>query len=156
MIRGRAIPDVEDGLKPVRRRILHTLFEMDDGKFHKAANVVGHCMQYHPHGDASIRDALVTLANKELFIEKQGNFGNIFTGDAAPAPRYIDTRKKFSFTVHYLPKPRVKISKKTFKAQDYAVKKLKAGGVRVAQKSRLSGSCEPLVRWQFARREIAG
>jgi topoisomerase-4 subunit A len=92
VIRDRAIPDVEDGLKPVQRRILHTLFEMDDGKFHKVANVVGHCMQYHPHGDASIGDALVVLANKELFIDKQGNFGNIFTGDGASAPRYIECR----------------------------------------------------------------
>ncbi|MDR1219802.1 MAG: DNA topoisomerase IV subunit A [Treponema sp.] len=105
VIRDRAIPDVEDGLKPVQRRILHTLFEMDDGKFHKAANVVGHCMQYHPHGDASIRDALVTLANKELFIEKQGNFGNIFTGDAASAPRYIECRAtQLAKDIFYNPK----------------------------------------------------
>ncbi|HPS44584.1 MAG TPA: DNA gyrase subunit A, partial [Treponemataceae bacterium] len=92
VIRDRAIPDLEDGLKPVQRRILHTLFEMDDGKFHKVANVVGQCMKYHPHGDASIGDALVVLANKELFIDKQGNFGNIMTGDSASAPRYIECR----------------------------------------------------------------
>ncbi|MDR2538028.1 MAG: DNA topoisomerase IV subunit A, partial [Treponema sp.] len=92
VIKDRAIPDLEDGLKPVQRRILHSLFEMDDGKFHKVANVVGHCMKYHPHGDASIGDALVVLANKEFFIEKQGNFGNIFTGDQASAARYIECR----------------------------------------------------------------
>ncbi|MDR2491049.1 MAG: DNA topoisomerase IV subunit A, partial [Spirochaetaceae bacterium] len=92
VIRDRAIPDLEDGLKPVQRRILHSLFEMDDGKFHKVANVVGHCMKYHPHGDASIGDALVVLANKDFLIERQGNFGNIFTGDGASAPRYIECR----------------------------------------------------------------
>jgi topoisomerase-4 subunit A len=92
VIKDRAIPDLEDGLKPVQRRILHSLFEMDDGKFHKVANVVGHCMKYHPHGDASIGAALVVLANKELFIDRQGNFGNIFTGDDASAPRYIECR----------------------------------------------------------------
>ncbi|MDR1306259.1 MAG: DNA topoisomerase IV subunit A [Treponema sp.] len=92
VIKDRAIPDLEDGLKPVQRRILHSLFEMDDGKFHKVANVVGHCMQYHPHGDASIGSALVVLANKDLFIDRQGNFGNIYTGDDASAPRYIECR----------------------------------------------------------------
>jgi len=92
VIKDRAIPDLEDGLKPVQRRILHTLFEMEDGKWHKAANVVGHCMQYHPHGDASIASALVVLANKEYFIDKQGNFGNINTGDEAAAPRYIECK----------------------------------------------------------------
>jgi topoisomerase-4 subunit A len=92
VIKDRAIPDLEDGLKPVQRRIMHSLFEMDEGKFIKVANVVGHCMQYHPHGDASIGDALVVLANKDLFIEKQGNFGNIYTGDAASAARYIECR----------------------------------------------------------------
>jgi len=81
VIKDRAIPDIIDGLKPVQRRILHSLFEMDDGKFHKVANVVGHAMRYHPHGDASIGDALVNLANMDLFIDKQGNFGNIFTVD---------------------------------------------------------------------------
>ncbi|MDR0599987.1 MAG: DNA topoisomerase IV subunit A [Treponema sp.] len=92
VIKDRAIPDLEDGLKPVQRRILHSLFEMDDGKFHKVANVVGHCMQYHPHGDASIGSALVVLANKDLFIDRQGNFGNIYTGDEASAARYIECR----------------------------------------------------------------
>mgnify|MGYP006307206665 CR=1 FL=1 len=71
VIKDRAIPHIDDGLKPVQRRILHTLFEVDDGKFHKVANVVGHCMKYHPHGDASIFSALVVVANKEFFIDKQ-------------------------------------------------------------------------------------
>ena len=92
VIKDRAIPDVNDGLKPVQRRILWSLYKMDDGKFHKVANVVGHAMQFHPHGDASIYMALVNLANKEYFIEKQGNFGNIFTGDAPAAARYIEAR----------------------------------------------------------------
>ncbi len=94
VIKDRAIPELIDGMKPVQRRILHSLFEMDDGKFHKVANVVGHCMKYHPHGDASIYSALVVLANKELFIDKQGNFGNILTGDEASAARYIECRSK--------------------------------------------------------------
>lgn len=92
VIKDRAIPHLDDGLKPVQRRILHSLLEIDDGKFHKVANVVGHCMKYHPHGDASIFSALVVLANKELFIDRQGNFGNILTGDEASAPRYIECR----------------------------------------------------------------
>jgi topoisomerase-4 subunit A len=92
VIKDRAIPHLKDGLKPVQRRILHSLFEMDDGKFNKVANVVGHSMKYHPHGDASIYSALVVLANKDLFIEKQGNFGNIFTGDPPSAARYIECR----------------------------------------------------------------
>ncbi|MDR3147314.1 MAG: DNA topoisomerase IV subunit A, partial [Treponema sp.] len=92
VIKDRAIPDLEDGLKPVQRRILHTLFENDDGKFHKVANIVGECMKYHPHGEASIGPALVVLANKDYFIERQGNFGNIYTGDEASAPRYIECR----------------------------------------------------------------
>ena len=92
VIKDRAIPDLDDGLKPVQRRILHSLLEKDDGKFHKVANIVGHAMQYHPHGDASIYSALVVLANKDLFIEKQGNFGNILTGDEASAARYIECR----------------------------------------------------------------
>ena len=104
VIRDRAIPDIEDGLKPVQRRIMHTLFEVDDGKFNKVANVVGQCMKYHPHGDASIGGALVVLANKELFIEKQGNFGNLYTGDGASASRYIECRlKPFSKEVFYNP-----------------------------------------------------
>ena len=92
VIKERAIPDIEDGLKPVQRRILHSLLEVDDGKFHKVANIVGHCMKYHPHGDASIYSALVVLANKDLFIDKQGNFGNLYTGDEASAARYIECR----------------------------------------------------------------
>ncbi|MBQ2313286.1 MAG: DNA topoisomerase IV subunit A [Treponema sp.] len=112
VIRDRAIPDLEDGLKPVQRRIMHTLFEMDDGRFQKVANVVGRVMKYHPHGDASIGGALVVLANKGIFIERQGNFGNPFTGDGASAPRYIECRvhplaKEFLVTnphvTHYVP-----------------------------------------------------
>jgi topoisomerase-4 subunit A len=92
VILDRAIPDLRDGCKPVQRRILHTLSEMHDGKFHKVANVIGECMKLHPHGDASIGDALVVLANKEYFIEKQGNFGNILTGHSAAASRYTECR----------------------------------------------------------------
>lgn len=92
VIKDRAIPDLADGLKPVQRRIMFSLHEKDDGKFIKVANIVGYCMQYHPHGDASIGDALVTLANKQYLIEGQGNFGNILTGDAAAASRYIECR----------------------------------------------------------------
>jgi topoisomerase IV subunit A len=92
VIRDRAIPHLIDGLKPVQRRILWALHEKDDGRFIKVANIVGHAMQYHPHGDASIGDALVVLANKRYLIEGQGNFGNIFTGDPAAAPRYIECR----------------------------------------------------------------
>ncbi len=91
-IKERAIPHIDDGLKPVQRRILHSLYEKDDGRYHKVANIIGHTMQYHPHGDASIGDALVVLANKQYFIDPQGNFGNIFTGDEASAPRYIECR----------------------------------------------------------------
>ena len=91
-IKDRAIPHLNDGLKPVQRRILYALQQIDDGKFHKVANVVGQTMQYHPHGDQSIYGALVVLANKDLFIEKQGNFGNIYTGDEAAAARYIECR----------------------------------------------------------------
>lgn len=92
VIRDRAIPEITDGLKPVQRRIIHTLIKTDDGRFTKVANVVGKVMAYHPHGDASIYTALVNLANKELFIDKQGNFGNMYTGDGASAPRYIECR----------------------------------------------------------------
>jgi topoisomerase-4 subunit A len=92
VIRDRAIPNLADGLKPVQRRILWSLHQNDDGKFIKVANIVGHCMQYHPHGDASIGDALVVLANKRYLIERQGNFGNLYTGDSAAAPRYIECR----------------------------------------------------------------
>ncbi|MGC9312987.1 MAG: DNA topoisomerase IV subunit A [Sediminispirochaetaceae bacterium] len=104
VIKDRAIPDLKDGLKPVQRRILHTLFEVDDGKFHKVANVVGSCMKYHPHGDASIYSALITLANKDLFIAKQGNFGSLLTGDEASAARYIECRlEPFARKVLYNP-----------------------------------------------------
>jgi topoisomerase IV subunit A len=92
VIRDRAIPNLADGLKPVQRRILWSLHQNDDGKFIKVANIVGHSMQYHPHGDASIADALVVLANKRYLIEGQGNFGNLFTGDAPAASRYIECR----------------------------------------------------------------
>ena len=91
-ILDRAIPDLHDGLKPVQRRILHTLFKLHDGRFHKVANVIGDTMKLHPHGDASIGDALVVLANKDYFIERQGNFGNLHTGHPAAAPRYIECR----------------------------------------------------------------
>lgn len=94
VIRDRAIPELEDGLKPVQRRILHTLIENDDGRFCKVANVQGKVMAYHPHGDSSIYTALVNLANKEIFIEKQGNFGNLYTGHEAAAGRYIECRLK--------------------------------------------------------------
>lgn len=104
VIRDRAIPQLEDGLKPVQRRILHTLFEMDDGKFHKVNNVVGQCMKYHPHGDASVGGALVVLANKSSFIDKQGNYGNLLTGDGAAASRYIECRiAPFAKDVFYNP-----------------------------------------------------
>ena len=92
VIKDRAIPDIEDGLKPVQRRILHTMNEIDDGKFNKVANIVGETMKLHPHGDAAIGSALVVMANKEYVIEKQGNFGNLLTGDPASASRYIEAR----------------------------------------------------------------
>ena len=105
VIKDRAIPELEDGLKPVQRRIMHTLFEADDGKYHKVANIVGSCMKYHPHGDASIYSAVVVLANKDLFIDKQGNFGNVLTGDEASAARYIECRAStFAKDVFYNPK----------------------------------------------------
>jgi topoisomerase-4 subunit A len=91
-ILDRAIPDVRDGLKPVQRRILHTLYEMHDGRYHKVANTIGETMKLHPHGDASIGNALVVLANKDYFIDKQGNFGSVITGHPAAAPRYIECR----------------------------------------------------------------
>lgn len=92
VILERAVPAIEDGLKPVQRRILHSMSELDDGRFNKVANIVGNTMKYHPHGDASIGDALVQMAQKDLLIETQGNFGNILTGDSAAAPRYIEAR----------------------------------------------------------------
>ena len=92
VIKERSIPHIDDGCKPVQRRILHTLFSVDDGRFHKVANIVGDCTKYHPHGDAPIYEALVNLANKNVFIDKQGNFGNPSTGDPASAARYIECR----------------------------------------------------------------
>lgn len=104
VILERAVPRIEDGLKPVQRRILHSLKEMDDGRFNKVANVIGHSMQYHPHGDAAIGEAVVNLGQKNLLIETQGNWGNIFTGDSAAAPRYIEARlSKFALEVVYNP-----------------------------------------------------
>ena len=100
VITARAIPDVRDGLKPVQRRILHAMREMDDGRFHKVANVIGQTMQYHPHGDAAIGDALVNMGQKDLLIETQGNWGDVRTGDDAAAPRYIEARlSKFALEV---------------------------------------------------------
>src|ERR1041385_1210354 len=92
VIRDRAIPNLEDGLKPVQRRILWAMHESDDGRFTKVANVVGDTMKYHPHGEAAIGDAIVVLANKRYLIDRQGNYGNIYTGHPAAAPRYIETR----------------------------------------------------------------
>ena len=92
VVKERAIPDIKDGLKPVQRRVLYSMFRMDDGRFNKVANIVGHTMQFHPHGDQSIGDALVGLAQKDYFIDMQGNFGNIITGDGAAAARYIEAR----------------------------------------------------------------
>ena len=92
VILERAVPHIEDGLKPVQRRILHAMKELDDGRFNKVANLVGSTMQYHPHGDASIYGALVTLGQKGLLIDTQGNWGNVLTGDQAAAPRYIEAR----------------------------------------------------------------
>ena len=92
VILERAIPKVEDGLKPVQRRILHSMYEMHDGRFHKVANVIGNTMKYHPHGDAAIGDSLVNLGQKKLLIETQGNWGDVITGDKAAAPRYIESK----------------------------------------------------------------
>src|SRR4029079_6355993 len=92
VILDRAIPNVLDGLKPVQRRILHTLLNMHDGKLHKVANVAGQTMAYHPHGDAAITEALVNLSNKGYLLDQQGNFGNIYTGDPAAAARYMEPR----------------------------------------------------------------
>lgn len=102
VILERAVPSLNDGLKPVQRRILHSLKEKDDGRYNKVANIVGHTMQYHPHGDASIADALVTLGQKNLLIDTQGNWGNILTGDKAAATRYIEARlSKFALAVAF-------------------------------------------------------
>ncbi len=105
VILERAVPQIEDGLKPVQRRILHSMKRMDDGRYNKVANIVGHTMQFHPHGDASIGDALVQLGQKNLLIDTQGNWGNILTGDRAAAPRYIEARlSKFAIETVFNPK----------------------------------------------------
>jgi topoisomerase IV subunit A len=102
VILERAVPRIEDGLKPVQRRIMHSLKEMDDGRFNKVANVIGHSMQYHPHGDAAIGEAIVNIGQKEILIETQGNWGDVRTGDSAAAPRYIEARlSKFALDVVY-------------------------------------------------------
>ena len=105
VILERAVPSIEDGFKPVQRRILHSMKDLDDGRFNKVANIVGHTMQYHPHGDASIADAMVQIGQKELLIETQGNWGNILTGDRSAASRYIEARlSKFALEVVFSPK----------------------------------------------------
>ena len=105
VILERAVPHIEDGLKPVQRRILHSMKRMDDGRYNKVANIVGHTMQFHPHGDASIGDALVQLGQKDLLIDTQGNWGNILTGSSAAAPRYIEARlSKFALETVFNPK----------------------------------------------------
>ena len=105
VILERAVPHINDGLKPVQRRILHSMKRMDDGRYNKVANIVGHTMQFHPHGDASIGDALVQLGQKDLLVDCQGNWGNILTGDGAAAPRYIEARlSKFALDVVFNPK----------------------------------------------------
>ena len=105
VILERAVPAIEDGFKPVQRRIMHSMKDLDDGRYNKVANIVGHTMQYHPHGDASIGDAMVQIGQKDLLIDTQGNWGNIYTGDSAAAPRYIEARlSKFALDVVYNPK----------------------------------------------------
>jgi topoisomerase-4 subunit A len=105
VILERAVPEVLDGLKPVQRRILHSMWELEDGRYNKVANVIGNTMKYHPHGDASIGDAMVQMGQKDLLIETQGNWGNILTGDSAAAPRYIEARlSKFALDVAFNPK----------------------------------------------------
>ncbi|HLP57602.1 MAG TPA: DNA gyrase/topoisomerase IV subunit A [Candidatus Deferrimicrobium sp.] len=105
VILERAVPDIYDGLKPVQRRILHAMKRLDDGRYNKVANIIGFTMQYHPHGDASIGDALVAMGQKDLMIDTQGNWGNIYTGDGAAAPRYIEARlSKFALDVAFNPK----------------------------------------------------
>jgi len=102
VILERAVPAIEDGLKPVQRRILHAMKEMDDGRFNKVANVIGQTMQYHPHGDASIGDAIINIGQKDLLIETQGNWGDVRTGDSAAAARYIEARlSKFALEVAF-------------------------------------------------------
>lgn len=105
VILERAVPDIHDGFKPVQRRIIHSMREMEDGRYNKVANIVGNTMKYHPHGDASIKDALVQLGQKDLLIDTQGNWGNILTGDSAAAGRYIEARlSKFALETVFNPK----------------------------------------------------
>ena len=100
VILERAVPDLMDGLKPVQRRILHSMNTLEDGRYNKVANIVGTTMQFHPHGDASISDAIIQLGQKDLLIDMQGNWGNIYTGDKAAASRYIEARlSKFALEV---------------------------------------------------------
>ena len=102
VILERAIPKIEDGLKPVQRRILHSMHEMHDGRFHKVANIIGNTMKYHPHGDAAIGDALVNIGQKGFLVETQGNWGDVITGDSAAASRYIEARlSKFALDVAF-------------------------------------------------------
>src|SRR5918993_4421834 len=102
VILERAVPRIEDGFKPVQRRIMHSLKEMDDGRFNKVANVIGNTMQFHPHGDASIGEAIVNIGQKDILIETQGNWGDVRTGDSAAAARYIEARlSKFALDVVY-------------------------------------------------------
>ena len=105
VILERAVPALYDGFKPVQRRIMHAMKELDDGRYNKVANIIGHTMKYHPHGDASIGDALVQLGQKDILIDCQGNWGNVLTGDSAAAPRYIEARlSKFALEVVFNPK----------------------------------------------------
>nr|HPK05692.1 DNA gyrase subunit A [Bacteroidales bacterium] len=105
VILERAVPELLDGLKPVQRRLLHAMYELEDGRYNKVANIIGHTMKYHPHGDASIGDALVQMGQKDLLIDTQGNWGNVLTGDRAAAARYIEARlSKFALDVVFNPK----------------------------------------------------
>lgn len=105
VILERAVPHISDGFKPVQRRIMHAMKNIDDGRYNKVANIIGQTMQYHPHGDASIGDALVQLGQKDLLVDCQGNWGNILTGDSAAAPRYIEARlSEFAKEVVFNPK----------------------------------------------------
>ena len=105
VILERAVPHADDGLKPVQRRILHSMKELEDGRYNKVANVIGNTMKYHPHGDASIGDAMIQLGQKDLLIDTQGNWGNVLTGDSAAAPRYIEARlTPFALEVIFSPK----------------------------------------------------
>ena len=105
VILERAVPHADDGLKPVQRRILHSMRELEDGRYNKVANVIGNTMKYHPHGDASIGDAMIQLGQKDLLIDTQGNWGNLLTGDSAAAPRYIEARlTPFALEVIFSPK----------------------------------------------------